>query len=374
MAAVFVPTYPTNSFHDQAQRMSILFTGTGSYTPANTVSNEAFFNHEFYTADGERITQPAPEIIRKFKAITGIEERRYAGAEEQASDLALIAAQRALADAGTDPETLDGIIVAHNFGNIPQGKVQTDILPSLASRVKHDLKIKNPACTAFDVLYGCPGWMQGVMLARQAILAGTATRYLVIGAETLSRVLDPYDRDSMIYADGAGAVIVAQSAVASKGILSAVTHTYAYDEAYYLNYGESLKKDHTPGIRYIKMEGRKIYEFALSKVPVAMKTCLDQSGIAIGDLKKVFIHQANEKMDEGIIKRFYELYDIKTLPEHIMPMSIHLLGNSSVATVPTLLDMVRKGELPDHKLEEGDVILLASVGAGMNISAITYRV
>jgi 3-oxoacyl-[acyl-carrier-protein] synthase-3 len=354
--------------------MSILFAGTGSYTPANAVSNEAFFNHEFYTADGERISQPTPDIIQKFKAITGIEQRRYAADDQQASDLALIAAQRALADADTDPETLDGIIVAHNFGNIPKGKVQTDILPSLASRVKHDLKIKNPACTAFDVLYGCPGWIQGVMLARQAIMAGTATRYLVIGAETLSRVLDPYDRDSMIYADGAGAVIVTQSTLENKGILSAVTHTYAYDEAYYLNYGESLKKDHTPGIRYIKMEGRKIYEFALSKVPAAMKACLDQSGIGIEAVKKVFIHQANEKMDEGIIRRFYELYGIKNLPELIMPMSIHLLGNSSVATVPTLLDMVRRGELPEHQIKEGDIILLASVGAGMNISAITYQV
>jgi 3-oxoacyl-[acyl-carrier-protein] synthase-3 len=104
-----------------------------------------------------------------------------------------------------------------------------------------------------------------------------------------------------------------------------------------------------------------------------MKTCLDRSGLSIDQVKKVLIHQANEKMDEAIIKRFFRLYK-KQAPEDIMPMSIHLLGNSSVATVPTLLDLLRKGELEGHSLEEGDVILLASVGAGMSINAITYRV
>jgi len=354
--------------------MSILFTGTGRYIPDKAVSNEAFFNHEFYAPNGERINNPPKEIIEKFQAITGIEERRYAADDQQASDIGLIAAQRALEKAGINPETLDGIILAHNFGNIPHGKVQTDILPSLATRVKHSLGIRNPACTAFDILYGCPGWIQGVILAQQFMLAGNGKRFLVIGAETLSRVLDPYDRDSMIYADGAGAVVMELTDNQDgRGILSAITHTYAHEEAYFLNYGESLKKDHTPGTRYIKMEGRKIYEFALSKVPEAMKACLDKAGLDITAVKKVFIHQANEKMDEGIIKRFYNLYGIRQLPENIMPMSIHLLGNSSVATVPTLFDMVLSGALPGHEVQQGDIVLLASVGAGMNISAITYR-
>jgi 3-oxoacyl-[acyl-carrier-protein] synthase-3 len=99
---------------------------------------------------------------------------------------------------------------------------------------------------------------------------------------------------------------------------------------------------------------------------------MDKSGVAIEDVKKIIIHQANEKMDEAIIKRFFRLYGQKP-PEGIMPMSIHKLGNSSVATVPTLFDTVRKGALEGHSLEKGDVVLLASVGAGMNINAITYR-
>lgn len=353
--------------------MAIIISGTGKYIPEQVVDNNAFFNHRFYDASGEELAYPSGEVIRKFQAITGIEERRYADNHMQASDLAVIAARRALEDAGADPETLDGIIVAHNFGNIPHGAVQTDILPSLASRVKHDLQIKNPACTAFDILFGCPGWIQGVIIAQQFLLSGMAKRYLVIGAETLSRVLDPFDRDSMIYADGAGAGIIEYTGMETgSGILSAVSHTYAHDEAYYLHYGESLNKAHTPGTRYIKMEGRKIYEFALSHVPQAMKACLDKAGVDIAAVKKVFIHQANEKMDEAIIKRFFNLYGMQA-PQDIMPMSIHMLGNSSVATVPTLFDMVCKGEQQQHRLQTGDIVLLASVGAGMNINAITYR-
>ena len=120
------------------------------------------------------------------------------------------------------------------------------------------------------------------------------------------------------------------------------------------------------------MHGRKIYEYALNNVPQAMKTALDKSGIAISDVKKVFIHQANEKMDEAIIKRFFKLYKMPT-PKNIMPMSIHELGNSSVATVPTLLDLVLKGNLENHQVNEGDVIILVSVGAGMNINALVYQ-
>ncbi len=120
------------------------------------------------------------------------------------------------------------------------------------------------------------------------------------------------------------------------------------------------------------MHGRKIYEFALSHVPDAMKSCLEKSGKTIGDIKKILIHQANEKMDEAIIKRFYKLYGMK-VPEGIMPMSIDKLGNSSVATVPTLLDLILKGKMEDQSLDKGDVIILASVGAGMNINAIVYQ-
>jgi 3-oxoacyl-[acyl-carrier-protein] synthase-3 len=221
------------------------------------------------------------------------------------------------------------------------------------------------------MLFGCPGWVEGVIQAQAFIKAGMAKKCLVIGAETLSRVVDPHDRDSMIYSDGAGATII-EATDDEGGILAHETATFTYDEAHFLFFGKSFNKDHDPNVRYIKMHGRKIYEFALSNVPKAMKECLDKSGVDISQLKKILIHQANEKMDEAIIQRFYKLYDQK-MPEGIMPMSIHELGNSSVATVPTLFDLLIKGKIKDHSLNKGDVILFASVGSGMNINAITYK-
>ena len=139
--------------------------------------------------------------------------------------------------------------------------------------------------------------------------------------------------------------------------------------------GKSNLKEAHPKIRYIKMYGRKIYEFAVHQVADDMQAAMDRAEEDIHEVKKIFIHQANEKLDDEVLKRFYRLYKIREIPEHIMPMSIHHLGNSSVATVPTLYDRVRKGTCEDHphELHNGDLILFASVGAGMNINCIAYR-
>jgi 3-oxoacyl-[acyl-carrier-protein] synthase-3 len=238
--------------------------------------------------------------------------------------------------------------------------------------VKHALGIKNPRCVAYDILFGCPGWIEGVIQAQAFIRAGMARRCLVIGAETLSRVLDPHDRDSMIYSDGAGAVVV-EWTQGEGGILTHATLSYTADEAYFLFFGGSFNKKLDPNTRFIKMHGRKIYEFAVSRVPEAMQICLDQSGIPIDEVKKVIIHQANEKMDEAIIHRFFKRYG-RVAPAGVMPMSIHKLGNSSVATVPTLFHMLLQKQIEGQSIAAGDVLLFASVGAGMNINAFVYRV
>ena len=351
--------------------MNIKITGSGSYIPTEIVSNKDFSQHVFLNDDGTPFPHPNDIVAEKFLEITGIQERRYVTDDLQTSDIAFIAAKRAIEDAKIDPETLDYIIFAHNFGNVKKGAIQTDLLPSLATRVKYDLRIKNPKCVAYDMLFGCPGWVEGVIQAQAFIKAGMAKKCLVIGAETLSRVVDLHDRDSMIYSDGAGATIIEATDEAG-GILAHESATFTYDEAYYLFFGNSFNKTHDPDVRYIKMHGRKIYEFALSNVPKAMKECLEKSGIDISQIKKVLIHQANEKMDEAIIQRFYKLHG-QTPPEGIMPMSIHKLGNSSVATVPTLYDLLVKGKLENHTIHKGDIILFASVGAGMNVNAIVYK-
>jgi 3-oxoacyl-[acyl-carrier-protein] synthase-3 len=351
--------------------MGITITGTGSYIPKEITSNKDFENHDFYNEDGTSFTHQNDVIIEKFKAITGISERRYAQEKYSTSDIASFAAQKAIDYAKIDPETLDYIIVAHNYGDVKHGSNQSDTVPSLASRVKSKLQIKNPSCVAYDLIFGCPGWLEAMIQANAFIKAGIAKRCLVIGAETLSRVTDPHDRDSMIYSDGAGATII-EHTNDTDGIISHATATHAIEEANYIYFGNSNNLEDQNPRKYIKMNGRKIYNFALTNVPKAMKSCLEDSGYDIKDLKKILIHQANEKMDEAIVKRFYGLYDMQA-PQDIMPMTINTLGNSSVATVPTLYDLIVNNNMEGHSINKGDLIMFASVGAGMNINAMVYK-
>jgi 3-oxoacyl-[acyl-carrier-protein] synthase-3 len=345
--------------------------GVGNYIPLKVIDNIFFNDNIFFDENGNKLEQDNAIIVEKLKEITGIEERRYASKELVTSDLGLIAAKAAIQNSQIDPETLDYIIFAHNFGDVPYGETQSDAVPSLASRVKHQLGIKNNYCVAYDVIFGCPGWIEGVIQANAFIKARIAKTCLVIGAETLSRVVDIHDRDSMIYADGAGAVVL-QSNEGDSGIKSHISASYTYKEKDYLYFGKSNNHDNLSDTKFIKMTGRKIYEFALLHVPEAMKKCLDDSGFKITELSKIIIHQANEKMDEEIVKRFYKLYDT-SVPKDIMPMIISKLGNSSVATIPTLLSMILNNELQDHDIQENDIILFASVGAGMNINALVYK-
>jgi len=355
---------------------NIMITGTGSYVPENIVTNNDFALNKFYDLSGNQIDATHEQIAQKFTAITGIVERRYINDELTASDIGSIAAKLAIEDAGVNLNSIDYIIVAHNYGDTIKGTIQMDAVPSIAARIKHKLQIENNSCVAYDLLFGCPGWLQGLIHAKAYIMAGMAKRCLVISAETLSRVIDKNDRDSMIYADGAGACIVESvESNVKEGILSNISASHTKNEIDYLYFGKSNNPNITSDTRYLKMDGRKIYEFALTNVPTAMKTCLDESGYSIHDVKKIFIHQANEKMDNEIIKRFYKLYKEQNIPENITPMNIHKFGNSSVSTIPTLFDFVRKGKYKGvHELNKGDIILFSSVGAGMNLNAITYKV
>ncbi|WP_025666404.1 3-oxoacyl-ACP synthase III family protein [Aquimarina megaterium] len=351
--------------------MNIKITGTGSYIPNEIRKNNDFTNHQFFTENKVLIEHNTTAIIDKFKKITGIEERRYASTHQNTSDLAFLSAKKAIIDSKIDPETLDYIIVAHNFGDVDKSSSQADTVPSLAARVKHKLKIKNPYCVAYDLLFGCPGWIEGVIQAQSYIKSNMAQKCLVIGAETLSRVIDKHDRDSMIYSDGSGAVILEKTKQPG-GIISSISASYTLEESNFLFFGKTNNNISNDDTRYIKMHGRKIYEFALNQVPKAMKICLDKTDINITDIKKIIIHQANEKMDEAIAKRFYGLYD-QEVPDGIMPMTIQKLGNSSVATVPTLYDLILNGKVENQSIKEGDILLFASVGAGMNINTLLYQ-
>src|SRR5579859_189329 len=298
-----------------------IITGSGAYIPDIIVRNSHFLSSEFHSENGVSPGRTSPDIVEKFSKITGIQERRYAAKGLSASQMAALAAELAIADSGLNRESIDQLIIAHNFGDMVDCHSYPAIVPSLASRVKNLLGISNPACIPYDLVFGCPGWLQGMIHADAFFKAGIAKTALIIGTETLSRVLDPHDRDSMIFSDGAGAITLEYRDVEDRnvGILSTSVRADSGEEADFIYMGSSQNGELDSLPQYIKMKGRKVYEYALRYVPAAMKECLDKSGNAIENLKAIFIHQANEKMDEAIVKSFYALYGITEIPPAIMP-------------------------------------------------------
>ncbi len=347
-----------------------IITSTGCYIPKERVANSHFLDREFYSPDGIRMEKPNAEIVETLHNITGIQQRRYVADDLTTTDIAYYAAVEALKT--IDRESLDYIIVAQNFGDVRAGNLRTDMVPTIASRVKHLLKIKNPYCVAYDIPFGCPGWLQGMIMADYYIRSGDAKRVLVIGAEILSRVSDPHDIDCMIFADGAGATVV-EASDRTDGILSHVTRTDAENNAWMLRLGKTYHPHREGDELYIKMDGHDIYRYALKTVPLVVKQALEKAGLTLADVKKILMHQANAKMDDAILARLFRLYGYKTVPPKVMPMIIHWAGNSSVATIPTMLDLLLKDQIDSQRLSSGDVAVFASVGAGMNINAMVYR-
>ena len=381
--------------------IKVIITGTGSYVPEGGVKNSSFLNEQFYDSNGNLISTPPEEILRKFDEITEIHERRYVSKDLVASNIAYYGAKKAIVSSNTDPETIDYIIVANNFGDVKFDNRKSTMVPSLASKVKNQLGIKNPKTIAFDITFGCPGWLQGMIIAEALIKAGNAKKVLVIGAETLSRISDPHDRDSLIYADGAGATILeALETTENVGILSHAVRSDA-EYAEMLRMEKSYNPNYKDNTLFLKMDGNKLFQYAMDFVPSLVKECIDSAGLTLNQITQFLFHQANAKMDFGFLGRTAEqygytindipaelrpqkknygtigkviaTYGIRDIPANIMPMTIHNLGNSSVATIPTLLDMLLNNKLPNHSVNSGDNIVFASVGAGMNINAMVYR-
>lgn len=357
------------------KRVYTKIVGTGSYIPTRKIGNDYFRDFTFFDhCSKQPFEKSNEEIIQKFQEITNISERRWISDELHNSDMAALAIKDAFVSADIDPETLDFIIIAHNFGDVDPVSTRVDILPSLANKVKAKLEIKNPACFCHDLISGCPGWTQGMITADAYIRSGIAKRGVVVGSDVLSRISDPHDRDTMIYADGAGATIV--EAVESEEPTGILSHSSRSDSVQFWNLltnGKSFNPEFEGNDQFIKMHGHKLYVYALSFVPGVVKDSIEKAGLQLSDIKKVLIHQANEKMDEAILKNVFKLYHEKRIPAGIMPMTIEKLGNSSTATVPTLLDLILKGKIEGQQINEGDYIILASVGAGMNINSIIYK-
>ena len=351
---------------------SSVIVGSGSCIPERVIDGSHFINSKFYTDGGDFIDKPNEEIIKKFVDITEIEERRYLRNDQFNSDLGVQAAKEAIYDAKIEKEEIDYIIFASNFGEVSANGM-ANFMPNMAARVKHKLGIKNRKCITYDMIFGCPGWVEAMILADDLIKLGKAKTILVIGGETLSRVTDPFDRNKMIFADGAGAVVLQKSEQENVGIIATNTVCDNAEELLYLENSHSLNPEADQEKMYIRMHGRKIYEYALKNVPAAVKETMDNAQIGIEDIDKILMHQANAKMDHAMVSRLYKLYGKSEYDENVSPMTIQYLGNSSVATIPTMYDLIAKGEMKGHSFKKGGYVVMASVGAGMNINCIIYK-
>ena len=430
-----------------------VITGSGSYIPETIIKDDHFTEDKgyvFYSQEGKRYDISTAESVNDLGKKTGIRERRYETKLVTSEMVTKVA--RDILNSSNDCGDIDYIIDAHNFGDLDSLGVKIDLVPSFASRVKHNLGITNPwvvaydiICSngsldkitnplinkkknfiankkgldlekirgiklcdkesleeiivahtedteciaekvknnlgikngiAYDVVFGCPGYLQGVIQADYLIKTGAAKKILVLAGENLSRTPDPHDRDCPIYADAAGGKkIELLETNKPTGILSCISRSDTLKYHDLLKIGKSYNPDYDLGKHFLKMNGHDLYEYALQFVPETVKKSVENARLELSDIKKVLLHQANEKMDRRILEKFFGLYNIKKadIPKDIMPMTISWLGNSSVATLPVLYDLIVKGKLDHQKLNSGDNIIFASVGAGMNINSMVYR-
>lgn len=350
--------------------------GSGSYIPELIIKKDHFVNNLFYDDNKKKIETSIEKIIDKFIEITEIRERRYLSKKLMNSDMAKIAGEKALLDSGVDREILDYIIVAHNSSDISYENKEINLIPSFSIRVKNKLKIKSSKCKAYDMIYGCSGWIEAVILASQFINNNVAKTILVIGSDNLSRLLDPHDRNSMIFSDGAGAIVLqAKKHDKSIGIINHMSICDSNKEINFImsNY-LSLNSKYSNSTINIKMKGKKVYEYAIKKVPMIIKNILDKSKLHLKDINMALLHQANAKMDKAIIQRLFKLYNLNNIPHNFTPMTVQYLGNTSVATIPTMYDLISKGNIKGFKFISGNIILFAAVGSGMCVNVILYKI
>ena len=348
--------------------------GTGSYLPPGRVSNNDFLEHTFYKKNGTPIQKATSAIVTKLKNISEIEERRYATDDQDNAFIAYQAAEAAIKDAGIDRNTLDQIIFAHNVGNAPVGDKNLDLIPNLAARLKNKLGITNENCVAYDILFGCPGWVQGMIQTHMYFCGNGAKRTLVIGSDVLSRFVDTNDLDSMLFADGAGAAVFERQDVDdNSGILAFKAISSCASDVDYIKHDQRILNEEDKSVYFLTMNGRGVYRYGLEKVPAAISECLKAANVDLKDVSKFLIHQANGKMIKQMIQKLFEIEGYEAFPACVLPLTVQFTGNSSVATVPTLLDLIKKGELEHHEIKKGDIIVMASVGSGMHANCVVYK-
>ena len=310
---------------------------TGSYLPKKIYTNE----------DLSKMVDTTDEWILER---TGIKERHIAADNEKTSDLAYKACLDAFQKNNIDPQTIDGIILATTTGDY--------CFPSTATILQHKLGIGSKAF-AFDIQAVCSGFIFALETANNFIKSGSAKRILVVGAETLSKIINWEDRNTCIlFGDGAGAVIL-ETTAENKGILASSMHS---DGQYF----ELLKT--TSGICdknsdvFIEMQGKEVFKLAVNKMYESILESLEKANLTTADINFLIPHQANKRILDSLAKKM-------DLTEENVVVTVDKHANTSAASIPLALDYA----VNHNKLKENDILVLEALGGGMTWGSVVIR-
>lgn len=320
-----------------------LVTGCGAYLPSQVVTN----------ADLSKRVETDDEWIRQR---TGICQRHIAAEGEMTSDLGLAAAKEALAQAGVAADGIDLIVCATSTPD--------ETFPATATRIQYGLGMTGGA--AFDVQAVCSGFVYGLSVADNFLRSGQASKALVIGAETFSRILDWEDRSTcVLFGDGAGAVVlegIKQDGPPNgkdRGILS--THLYSdgsHHDALYVDGGPSS----TQSVGHLRMEGREVFRHAVVRMAEAVDTALEANGLTPGDVDWLVPHQANIRIIESMGKRL-------NLPSDRVVVTVDRHANTSAASIPLALNEA----VGDGRIKSGDLLMMEAMGGGFTWGSALVR-
>ena len=316
--------------------MTARIIGTGSAVPEQIVTNE----------DLSKIVETSDEWI---SSRSGIKERRVAK-EENTTSLAILAGKRALENAGVTAEEIEVIIVATCTPDY--------FFPNTACQVQEAIGAKH--AVAFDLSAACSGFLFALSTAQAYIKGGIYQKALIVGAETMSIIIDWSDRSTcVLFGDGAGAAVVSaeetgvlelvqKSNGAGKGVLSCK----ARETRNLLNHESETKE-------YLYMEGQPVFKFAVKTVPECVEEVLKKAEVKKEEIRYYILHQANSRIIQSVAKRLKE-------PEEKFPMNLSLYGNTSAASIPILLDEMNRNGM----LNRGDKLVLSGFGAGLTWGAV----
>lgn len=319
-------------------------TGTGSYVPEKVLTN----------LDLEKFLDTNDEWIRTR---TGICERRVAADNEFTSDLATRAAERALEMAGVDASEIGLIVVGTITGDYPW--------PATACVVQSNLGAVNAA--AYDVSAACSGFLFALSCAVDRIEVGRCKKALVIGAETLTRIIDWEDRNTcVLFGDAAGAVVV-EAREGEHGILS--THLHSDGTQLELLYQPGFGTRHMPSVEalkernyFLQMQGNEVFKVAVRSLTEVAKIAMEENNMTVQDIDLFIPHQANIRILDATAKRL-------GLREDQVYINVDRFGNTSAATIPLALDEANRA----GRLKEGDILLLDAFGGGFTWAAAMLR-